>query len=185
MLNTNLYYRFNKAHDQFKDKDDPAGQFKFMVDTLEAAKSAGRTVHVISHIAPGGIPTTSFSEISTPLLVFERTPDFTWMFPEYNRRFLNITRAYADTIKWMVFGHHHTDTFHIVKAGPFSQVRCSESYSSDRRCLQTGTNKAVQLMLMCPAVTPWFSDLEGAGANNPSFRVIEYDKKTWEYVDIK
>uniref|UniRef100_A0A1I7X8C4 Glutathione S-transferase n=1 Tax=Heterorhabditis bacteriophora TaxID=37862 RepID=A0A1I7X8C4_HETBA len=26
---------------------------------------------------------------------------------------------------------------------------------------------------MSPAVTPWFSSLEGAGANNPSFRVYD------------
>ncbi|KAH7726216.1 Metallophosphoesterase domain containing protein [Aphelenchoides avenae] len=155
MLNTNLYYRFNKAQAQFADKTDPAGQFKFMIDTLEEAKLAGRHVHVVSHIAPG---------------VFERTPNFTWMTPEYNRRFLNITRAYASTIKWMIFGHHHTDTFHIVKAAPITQ---------------TGSNNAVQLMLMCPAVTPWFSDLDGAGANNPAFRVIEYDSKSWDYRDIK
>ncbi|XGW04734.1 hypothetical protein V3C99_015701, partial [Haemonchus contortus] len=34
----------------------------------------------------------------------------------------------------------------------------------------------VQFALMSPAVTPWFSTLEGAGANNPAFRVYDTDE---------
>ncbi|KAE9548683.1 hypothetical protein FO519_008105 [Halicephalobus sp. NKZ332] len=147
MLNTNLYYRFNTAN--FTDKTDPGGQFAFMETVLSEAERNNAIVHVVSHIAPG---------------VFERSPSFTWMPNEYNKRFLNITVRYSKTIKWMIFGHHHTDTFHIVK-----------DKSGD----------PVQVMLMAPAVTPWFSDLDGAGSNNPSFRIIEYDEKTWDYVDIK
>uniref|UniRef100_A0AC34RRA7 Sphingomyelin phosphodiesterase C-terminal domain-containing protein n=1 Tax=Panagrolaimus sp. JU765 TaxID=591449 RepID=A0AC34RRA7_9BILA len=106
-------------------------------------------VHIVSHIAPG---------------VFERTPNFTWMPDFYNRKFLDLTVKYSTTIKWMIFGHHHTDTFHIVK---------------------NSNNEPVQLMLMAPSVTPWFSDLDGAGANNPAFRIIDYDPKTWEFNDIE
>jgi hypothetical protein len=37
---------------------------------------------------------------------------------------------------------------------------------------------------MCPAVTPWYSDL-GEGANNPAFRIYSYSStKTWELQDI-
>lgn len=54
----------------------------------------------------------------------------------------------------MIFGHHHTDTFHLIKDSKENNV---------------------QLALMAPAVTPWFSDLPGAGANNPTFRVYETD----------
>ncbi|KHJ95511.1 hypothetical protein OESDEN_04544 [Oesophagostomum dentatum] len=90
------------------------------------------------------------------LSVFERTPNFTWFRDAYNERFLNLTVDYADVIGMMIFGHHHTDTFHLVKDA-------------------SGT--PVQFLLMSPAVTPWFSSLEGAGANNPAFRIydVNYD----------
>uniref|UniRef100_A0A914WDY4 Sphingomyelin phosphodiesterase C-terminal domain-containing protein n=1 Tax=Plectus sambesii TaxID=2011161 RepID=A0A914WDY4_9BILA len=63
----------------------------------------------------------------------------------------------------MLFGHHHTDTFHIVKDA-------------------NGT--AVQTMLLAPAVTPWFSSLPGAGANNPAFRFITFNDSNWDMLDI-
>ncbi|KAK0409461.1 hypothetical protein QR680_004551 [Steinernema hermaphroditum] len=146
VLNTNLYYQFNKA--KFLDKDDPAGQFAFMEANLEEAKTNNKTIHVIAHIAPGA---------------FERTPKFTWMVPAYNKRFLDITIKYASTIKWMIFGHHHTDTFHVVKDDKMQPV---------------------QLMLMAPAVTPWFSDLDHAGSNNPAFRIFDYEPQTWAMNDV-
>ncbi|KAK6012827.1 hypothetical protein OSTOST_21995 [Ostertagia ostertagi] len=34
---------------------------------------------------------------------------------------------------------------------------------------------SVQFALMTPAVTPWFSSLDGAGANNPAFRLYFTD----------
>jgi sphingomyelin phosphodiesterase acid-like 3 len=146
MLNTNIYYRFNKA--KFLNSTDPGQQFEFMEKVLSDAKSKGEMVHIVSHIPPG---------------VFERTPNFTWLLNKYNKKFLQITVKYSTTIKWMLFGHHHTDTFHILK---------------------DNNKNPVQVMLMAPAVTPWFSDLEGAGSNNPSFRIIDYDSKTWDYNEI-
>ncbi|CAD6195385.1 unnamed protein product [Caenorhabditis auriculariae] len=147
VLNTNLYYNANKAYGNFTDKTDPAGQFAFMEAELQAAEQCPNRVtdnctsqvHIIAHIGPG---------------VFERSPNFTWFRPEYNEKFLNLTTRYANSIGWMIFGHHHTDTFHLIKD-------------------QLGN--VVQLALMAPSVTPWFSDLPGAGANNPSFRTYETD----------
>lgn len=55
VLNTNLYYRFNAAYNSFSNKTDPAGQFQFMIDNLEDAKRNGVRVHVVAHIAPGGL----------------------------------------------------------------------------------------------------------------------------------
>uniref|UniRef100_A0A915CJW6 Calcineurin-like phosphoesterase domain-containing protein n=1 Tax=Parascaris univalens TaxID=6257 RepID=A0A915CJW6_PARUN len=149
-LNTNLYYKFNQAIPNFTNPSDPADQFQFITDTLDVARRQRQTVHVVAHIPPG---------------VFERTPNFTWMLPQYNQRFIDITVRYADTIKWMIFGHHHTDTFHIVK--------------------DPGTGNPVQVYLIAPAVTPWFSSLEGAGANNPAFRVFDYDVRTQQLLDAK
>ncbi|VDK27256.1 unnamed protein product [Anisakis simplex] len=53
-LNTNLYYRFNRAIPNFTNPDDPADQFQFMIDTLKDARAKQLSVHVIAHIAPGG-----------------------------------------------------------------------------------------------------------------------------------
>ncbi|GMS80723.1 hypothetical protein PENTCL1PPCAC_2898, partial [Pristionchus entomophagus] len=146
VLNTNLYYNVNNAYGDFADQTDPAGQFKFMEDTLEQAtkctdaKKCFSTVHIVTHIAPG---------------VFERSPNFQWYRPEYNKRFLDITQKYASHIGWMIFGHHHTDTFHVVR---------------------DDSGAPVQTMLMAPSVTPWFSSLPGAGSNNPAFRLFDtYD----------
>ncbi|VDK54686.1 unnamed protein product [Anisakis simplex] len=149
-LNTNLYYRLNRAIPRFKNPDDPADQFQFMIDTLNDARAKQLFVHVIAHIAPG---------------VFERTPNFKWMVPKYNQRFIDITIEYADTIKWMIFGHHHTDTFHIVK--------------------DPKTHHVAQVYLMAPAVAPWFSSLEGTTSNNPAFRIYEYDETTQRLIDAK
>ncbi|EFP11024.1 hypothetical protein CRE_30703 [Caenorhabditis remanei] len=147
VLNTNLYYSANKAYVNFTNKADPADQFAFLETELaKAEKCPNRIsdnctslVHIIAHIAPG---------------VFEKSPNITWFRDEYNERFLNLTIRYANSIGWMIFGHHHTDTFHLIK-DPLENV--------------------VQLAYMSPAVTPWFSDLPGAGANNPTFRVYETD----------
>ncbi|CAI5450620.1 unnamed protein product [Caenorhabditis angaria] len=147
VLNTNLYYNANKAYANFTDKDDPAGQFAFLENELKNAETCPNRVntdctsivHIIAHIGPG---------------VFERTYNFTWFRPEYNERFLNITVRYANSIGWMLFGHHHTDTFHLIK---------------------DSKENVVQAALMAPAVTPWFSSLDGAGANNPTFRVYDTD----------
>uniref|UniRef100_A0AC35FR23 Uncharacterized protein n=1 Tax=Panagrolaimus sp. PS1159 TaxID=55785 RepID=A0AC35FR23_9BILA len=146
MLNTNIYYRFNNAN--FTDANDPGQQFAYMEKILSKAEGKGEMVHIVAHIPPG---------------VFERTPNFTWMRPEYNKKLLKIMIKYSKTIKWMLFGHHHTDTFHILK--------------NDK-------GNPIQLMLMAPSVTPWFSNLPGAGSNNPAFRVIDYNPKTWDYNEI-
>ncbi|PIC27211.1 hypothetical protein B9Z55_019537 [Caenorhabditis nigoni] len=147
VLNTNLYYSANKAYVNFTNKIDPADQFAFLETELENAEKCPNRisenctslVHIIAHIAPGA---------------FEKTPNITWFRDEYNERFLNLTVRYANSIGWMIFGHHHTDTFHLIK---------------DEK------ENVVQLALMSPAVTPWFSTLPGAGANNPTFRVYETD----------
>ncbi|CAI2354465.1 unnamed protein product [Caenorhabditis sp. 36 PRJEB53466] len=147
VLNTNLYYNANKAYVNFTNKVDPADQFAFLENELinaercpnRIAENCTSIVHIVAHIGPG---------------VFERSPNFTWFRDEYNERFLNLTVRYANSIGWMIFGHHHTDTFHLIK---------------------DSKENVVQLALMSPAVTPWYSDLPGAGANNPTFRVYETD----------
>uniref|UniRef100_A0A0N4ZSU7 Metallophos domain-containing protein n=1 Tax=Parastrongyloides trichosuri TaxID=131310 RepID=A0A0N4ZSU7_PARTI len=146
-LNTNLYYIYNSA--KMDNKTDPAEQFQFMRQELQRAKDLKKFVHVIAHIPPGS---------------FERTPNFTWLYPQYNEQFLDIIIEFADVIKWMVFGHHHTDTFRMVL---------------------NSKNEPIQMMFMSPSVTPWFSDLEGAGSNNPAFRIFDYNIENWDINDIE
>ncbi|GMT11342.1 hypothetical protein PFISCL1PPCAC_2639, partial [Pristionchus fissidentatus] len=155
VLNTNLYYNVNDAYKDFVNPTDPAGQFEFMETTLDSAAKCTdntkcfTTVHIVTHIAPGA---------------FERTPNFTWYRPEYNKRFLDITKKCASNIGWMIFGHHHTDTFHVVR---------------------DDLGAAVQTLLMAPSVTPWFSSLPGAGSNNPAFRLFDtYDDERHAYKEI-
>ncbi|WKY13215.1 hypothetical protein Q1695_004206 [Nippostrongylus brasiliensis] len=162
VLNTNLYYSGNAAYFNFTNKDDPAGQFAFMESELKSAVNCRKapnagcssTVHIVAHIPPGA---------------FERTPNFTWFRDEYNEKFLKLTVDYANVIGMMLFGHHHTDTFHLVK---------------------NNAGTAVQFVLMSPAVTPWFSSLDGAGANNPAFRTYDvnldwsFDEIVTYYVDL-
>ncbi|VDM98756.1 unnamed protein product [Thelazia callipaeda] len=147
VLNTNLYYRFNPAIKNFKNKTDPAGQFAFLNHILMSAEKAKKKVHIVAHIAPG---------------VFEKSPYISWMEPEYNQHLIDITIKFANTIGWMLFGHHHSDTFHIVT---------------------DFEGKPVQIYLMAPSVTPWFSSLPGAGSINPSFRVYIMDDGTQQLID--
>ncbi|KAI6171041.1 hypothetical protein M3Y97_01081100 [Aphelenchoides bicaudatus] len=147
VLNTNLYYMFDKA--TFKNPDDPADQFKYMADKLEEAKKQKIPVIIVAHIAPG---------------MYERKAKFQWFRDNYNAKFLKIVNDYQDVIKNMIFGHHHTDTFHVVRDSG-------------------GT--ATHVCWMCPAVTPWYSDL-GDAANNPAFRLYKFNSaKEWTLQDIE
>uniref|UniRef100_A0A914GRX9 Calcineurin-like phosphoesterase domain-containing protein n=1 Tax=Globodera rostochiensis TaxID=31243 RepID=A0A914GRX9_GLORO len=76
----------------------------------------------------------------------------------YNRRLYEIFVAYSPWIRWMLFGHLHTDTFRILKA-------------------PDGT--PVQRMFLNPAVTPLFN------LNNPAFRIFEYNPKNMDIDDVK
>lgn len=109
--------------------------------------------------------------------MYERSSKY-WLRPTYNARLLNITVAYADTIKWMVFGHHHSDTFHIVRVSMRRISGCELEF-------QNASGDAVQLMLMGPAVSPGRIPLPGAGSVNPAFRVLHYEPQTWSITDIK
>ncbi|CAJ0946364.1 unnamed protein product, partial [Mesorhabditis belari] len=162
VLNTNLYYVYNQAAGNFSNPFDPAEQFNYMEAALSAAKSCtsmrknqrfgdadcANIVHIVAHIGPGA---------------FERTPNITWMTPYYNNQFLAILEKYSSNVGWMIFGHHHTDTFHVVR-----------DY----------TGAPFNVAWMAPAVTPWFSTLDGAGSNNPTFRVYQTDDNTGEILDF-
>ncbi|PAV56495.1 hypothetical protein WR25_00206 [Diploscapter pachys] len=147
-LNTNIYYVFDGAYDNFTDKDDPMGQFAFMEKELIAAQSCKntnctQTVNILAHIAPGA---------------YERSQNFTWFRDQYNAKFIDLIRNYSSQIGWMIFGHHHTDTFHLVK--------------------DVNNTTPLGVFWMTPSVTPMFSNLPGSTAQNPSFRIWDIDEKS-------
>ena len=110
--------------------------------------------------------------------MYERSSRY-WLRPAYNARLLKITVAYADTIKWMVFGHHHSDTFHVVRV-IMRGLAVGRSLH-----FQNASGDAVQLLLMGPAVSPGRIPLPGAGSVNPAFRILHYEPKTWTITDIE
>ncbi|CAD5233021.1 unnamed protein product [Bursaphelenchus xylophilus] len=145
VLNTNLYYVYDKRN--FSDPADPAGQFEFTKKALAQAQSNNQTAHIIAHIPPG---------------LYDRVPNIKWFTDEYNKQFLDIIRAYKDTIKLLIFGHHHGDTFHVIR---------------------DSNDSPINVAYISPAVTPWYSGL-GLGANNPSFRVFDYNLESKEVTNV-
>ncbi|XP_078611064.1 acid sphingomyelinase-like phosphodiesterase 3b [Branchiostoma floridae x Branchiostoma japonicum] len=94
---------------------------------------------------------------------FERSKGKSWFYPEYNKRYLQIIARYADVIKGQFFAHQHLDSF---------------------RLFYDDQGRAVNSMLLAPAVTPWMTTLSGVGANNPGIRLVSYDKTTGDLMDV-
>ena len=42
---------------------------------------------------------------------------FPWFAENFNDRYLQILQKYADTIHLQLYGHHHTDTFKLIRSG--------------------------------------------------------------------
>uniref|UniRef100_A0A1I7RXG3 Metallophos domain-containing protein n=1 Tax=Bursaphelenchus xylophilus TaxID=6326 RepID=A0A1I7RXG3_BURXY len=133
--------------DEYTEESDPAGQFEFTKKALAQAQSNNQTAHIIAHIPPG---------------LYDRVPNIKWFTDEYNKQFLDIIRAYKDTIKLLIFGHHHGDTFHVIR---------------------DSNDSPINVAYISPAVTPWYSGL-GLGANNPSFRVFDYNLESKEVTNV-
>ena len=90
----------------------------------------------------------------------ENQHGFPWFKPEFNKKYLDIIVRYADVIHLQLYGHHHTDTFKLIK---------------DDKGLVVGVG------FIAPAVTPWRSTLAPeTGANNPSLRLFKYSTSTSE-----
>ncbi|XP_070571497.1 acid sphingomyelinase-like phosphodiesterase 3b [Ptychodera flava] len=96
--------------------------------------------------------------------VFERHAGKSWFYPKFNERYISIIRKYHQVIYGQFFAHQHDDSFRIF-------------YDEQDR--------AVSSLLLAPAVTPWNTTLSGVGPNNPGIRLLEFDRDTWEILDIK
>ena len=129
--------------------DDPLGQFEWLEDALKNARKGNKTVLLFAHIPPGKFERfyQYFSE--------ESQQGYPWLKPSYNEKLLEILIAYSDIIPIQLYGHHHTDTFKLIK---------------DKN------GKVVSVGLLAPAVTPWISTLAPeTGGNNPSLRLFKYE----------
>lgn len=94
-LNTILYYTPNK---EVLAEGDPAGQFAWLIQTLDKARKQNEKVIVTAHIAPGVTP----------------KPDIP-LYTKQNERLVEILRDFADVIVAMHFGHEHSDAFKVLK----------------------------------------------------------------------
>lgn len=114
-------------------------------------------VFLFAHIPPGKFERfyQYFNE--------ENQYGFPWLKSHYNVKFLNILKTYSDCIHLQLYGHHHTDTFKLIKDG----------------------NDLKGVGLLAPAVTPWRSTLAPeTGANNPGLRLFKYDMETGEVLRV-
>jgi len=162
-LNSNIWYRSNKVN--FTNPVDPSGQFKWLEKTLEDAKQNDKKVFLFTHIPPG-----KFERFYQE---FEDSYGFPWFKEDYNFRYLQILQEYADTIHLQLYGHHHTDTFKLIRNQP----------DFDGTGLE---NEVIGVGILAPAVTPWNSTLAPeTGANNPAIRLFKYNIKTGEILDYE
>ncbi|XP_786766.1 acid sphingomyelinase-like phosphodiesterase 3b [Strongylocentrotus purpuratus] len=95
VLNTAMYYYKDPLTEGIAD---PAGQFDWLEDTLEAAQTAGKKVFINAHILPGSLEGETKISFQT----------------SFNVRYLEINRKYSNVIKGQFFGHHHYDSFRIL-----------------------------------------------------------------------
>lgn len=88
---------------------------------------------------------------------FETIPNFMSMTPKFNEPFLDLVTKYSSVIKYMHFGHIHTDSFRVL--------------------LDSNKNPAVPIFI-APAIVPGLN-------NNPSYRLINYDKNSYDLINYE
>ncbi|XP_018598045.1 cyclic GMP-AMP phosphodiesterase SMPDL3A [Scleropages formosus] len=95
-LNTNLYYSPNKVT---TNMTDPAGQFRWLMETLESSRQNAEKVYIIAHVPIGYLPqcnsTTAMREV-------------------HNERLVQIFRKYGDVIAGQFYGHTHRDSVMVL-----------------------------------------------------------------------
>lgn len=177
VLNTNYYYRSNNV--KFEHPSDPADQFAFMESELKKARSKQQPVHILAHISPG---------------MYERMETFCWLHEEYNARFLDIVATYRDVLKNMIFGHHHSDTFHVVRVSLTTQLLNAYAPSIpglSRFSLPSLLYGSISDPLVIQSfIVEYYSIFRysswGGSANNPAFRMYIYNSnKDWRLKDIR
>ncbi|KAF4525726.1 hypothetical protein B566_EDAN011904 [Ephemera danica] len=88
-LNNNFCYNFNWW--TMLDPVDPAGQLRWLAETLLSAEQRGQKVHILAHI-PGNAPSCV---------------------RHWRREYQRVLRRFQDTIVAQFHGHEHTDYFSL------------------------------------------------------------------------
>ncbi|XP_033846345.1 acid sphingomyelinase-like phosphodiesterase 3a [Periophthalmus magnuspinnatus] len=96
-LNTILYYGPNRVT---QNSSDPAGQFTWLLRTLEDAERDREKVYVIAHVPVGFLPFTQ---------------NTTAMRREHNERLVAIFLRFSHVISGQFYGHTHRDTIMVLR----------------------------------------------------------------------
>lgn len=138
-LNTIL---FSPKHKNTLDYDPAERELEWLEKRLAEAMEKKRNVWLLLHIPPG---TNIYSSIH------KKTYTPMWK-SEYNDRFIQLSRTYADIIMANFCGHTHMDNFRVLLDQPGS-----------------GKNHVYGFIRIGPAVSPQFG-------NNPGYQGLTYDR---------
>ncbi|XP_023652984.1 cyclic GMP-AMP phosphodiesterase SMPDL3A [Paramormyrops kingsleyae] len=124
-LNTNLYYGPNKAT---VNVSDPAGQFSWLVETLERSRASKERVYIIAHVPVGYLPyainTTAMREV-------------------HNEKLVEIFRNYSDIIAAQFYGHTHRDSVMVLqddRGNPLNSVFVTPALTPIRSAAEPYSN---------------------------------------------
>uniref|UniRef100_A0AAR2IQL2 Acid sphingomyelinase-like phosphodiesterase n=1 Tax=Pygocentrus nattereri TaxID=42514 RepID=A0AAR2IQL2_PYGNA len=135
-LNTNLYYTPNKVTENMTD---PAGQFKWLQDTLELSKQGMEKVYVIAHVPIGYLPYAK---------------NTTAMWEHHNEKLVDIFRSYSDIIQGHFYGHTHRDSIMVLldrQGMPVNSIFVAPAVTPIKSPLeQYSNNPAVRMYLYNP-----------------------------------
>ncbi|KAI4873149.1 hypothetical protein NFI96_014566 [Prochilodus magdalenae] len=139
-LNTILYYPPNKVAENLTD---PAGQFKWLQDTLELSRKSNEKVYVIAHVPIGFLPYAK---------------NTTAMREQHNEKLVDIFRSYSDVIQGQFYGHTHRDSIMVLldrQGNPVNSVFVAPAVTPIKSVLEPYSNN--------PSVRMYLYDPQGYG----------------------
>ncbi|EDR28389.1 sphingomyelin phosphodiesterase, putative [Entamoeba dispar SAW760] len=98
VLNTVLYYTFNKLTE---NDTDPIEQFKWFKETMDKYTEENKKVIVAAHICPGVSERYNWSE---------------QMYNQYDDKLIDLITQYSNITIGMICGHLHLDTYRIMQS---------------------------------------------------------------------
>ncbi|XP_028653069.1 acid sphingomyelinase-like phosphodiesterase 3a [Erpetoichthys calabaricus] len=124
-LNTNLYYSPNN---ETLGLPDPAGQFEWLEEVLQASLKNNEKVYIIAHVPVGYLPFT----INT-----------TAMRENFNEKLVEIFRNYSSIIVGQFFGHTHRDSImvlHDTEGNPVNSLFVAPAVTPIKNFYELQTN---------------------------------------------
>ncbi|XP_076128668.1 cyclic GMP-AMP phosphodiesterase SMPDL3A [Alosa pseudoharengus] len=165
-LNTILYYGPNNVTENMTD---PAGQLKWLQNTLEASRQNMEKVYIIAHVPIGYLPYAM---------------DTTAMREVYNERLVEMFRDYSDLISGQFYGHTHRDSIMVMlgrQGKPLGSVFVTPSITPWKGARDPySNNPGVRMYLYDPAdygvldVWQYYLNLTEANREGSSAWTLEY-----------